>query len=79
MKLMGQIGRRIDNSIPNDTEIQETRELFWGESGRGLKLTKPSTAKLMGVRHPNPDRNLLPLKAVGGIHTHRWIYIRGKN
>jgi len=79
MKLRGQIGRRINNGIPNDTEIQETWELILGEGGRGLKLTKSSTAKLMGVRHPSPDRNLLPLKAVGGRYTQRWIHIRGKN
>ena len=40
-KLWGQIGRRIDNGIRNDSEIQETRVLFWGESGRGLKVTNP--------------------------------------
>jgi hypothetical protein len=41
MKLRSQIGRGVYNGIPNDSEIQETRELFWGESGRGLKLTNP--------------------------------------
>jgi hypothetical protein len=45
----------------------------------GLEADKSSTAKLLAVYNPNPDRNLLPLKSVGGIHKYRWIHIRGKN
>jgi hypothetical protein len=57
------------------------RGSYSGERERtGLEADKSSsTAKLMAVCDPNPDRNLLPLTAVGGIHTERWIHIRGKN
>jgi hypothetical protein len=76
MKFRGQIGTGIYHDIPERLWNPRNEAVILGREWTELEANKTpsSTAKVMAVRDPNPDRNLLPLKTAGGIHATMDLY-----